>query len=188
MDFADDPGGRMLYSTGSTHLLSAILMRETGTDTQALANEWLAPAGVRVSNWTRDPQGIPLGGNETAMTPASLLALGELYRRGGLAEDGERILSEDWIEQSWTRRTASRFTGDSYGYGWFTREMGGHQVHYGWGYGGQMIYVVPSLELTVAITSSPEEPSGRSGYRNDLHRLVESLIIPAAEARMAMSG
>lgn len=188
MDFADDPGGQMLYSTGSTHLLSAILMRETGTNTQALANEWLAPAGVRVSSWTRDPQGIPLGGNETAMTPASLLALGELYRRGGVTEDGERILTEDWIEQSWTRRTASRFTGDSYGYGWFTREMGGHMVHYGWGYGGQMIYVVPSLELTVAITSSPEEPSGRSGYRNDLHRLVESLIVPAAEARMAMSG
>lgn len=188
MDFVDEPGGQMLYSTGSTHLLSAILMRETGRNTRVLANDWLGPAGIRIDSWTEDPQGIPLGGNETAMRPASLLALGELYRRGGVTPDGERLLSEDWIAQSWEPRTASRFTGDSYGYGWFTRTMGGHAVHYGWGYGGQMIYVVPDLELTVAITSDPDAPSGRTGYRAQLHRLVEGVIIPAAEARMAMSG
>lgn len=33
MPFDDEPGGAMLYSTGSTHLLSAILTRETGRST-----------------------------------------------------------------------------------------------------------------------------------------------------------
>jgi CubicO group peptidase (beta-lactamase class C family) len=37
MPFADDPGGQMLYSTGSTHLLSAILTKVGGKSTLALA-------------------------------------------------------------------------------------------------------------------------------------------------------
>lgn len=46
-----------------------------------------------------------------------------------------------------------------------------------------MIYVVPDLELTVAITSDPDRPSGRSGHREDLHNLVAETIIPAAADR-----
>lgn len=178
--FVADPGGRMLYSTGNSHLLSAILMRETGRSTRDLANAWLAPAGVRVTAWTTDPQGIPLGGNQVAMTPESLLALGELYRRGGLGTDGNRLVSRSWIEESWTVRTRSRYTGDGYGYGWFVRDFGGYRGYYGWGYGGQMLYVIPALELTVAITSETSAPSGRTGYRDTLHRLVIETIVPEA--------
>jgi CubicO group peptidase (beta-lactamase class C family) len=183
--FVTDPGGSMLYSTGSTHLLSAILTKASGRSTLALAREWLGPAGVRVTDWERDPQGIYLGGNQMAMTPRSLLAFGELYRRGGLGPDGTRILSEDWIAQSWTPRTTSRFHDGRYGYGWFIDTFAGHEGRYGWGYGGQMIYIIPDLALTVAITSAEDQPSARSGYVQDLHRLVSETIIPAAEARRA---
>nr|WP_245319396.1 serine hydrolase [Consotaella salsifontis] len=179
--FEDRPGGAMLYSTGNSHLLSAILTREAGRSTRALLNDWLGPAGVRVADWEQDPQGIFLGGNQMAMTPRSLLAFGELYRNSGRTPEGEQIISETWIEKSWTPRTRSRFTGERYGYGWFIAEFGGHPVRYGWGYGGQMIYVVPDLELTVAITSDETHPSGRgSGYLDELHRLVTETIIPAA--------
>lgn len=183
--FEAEPGGRMQYSTGSTHLLSAILTRETGRPTDELANEWLAPAGIRVISWQRDPQGIPLGGNQVSMTPASLLALGELYRRDGRAADGRQVISADWIDASWQRRTRSRYTGDGYGYGWFLRDFDGYDGYYGWGYGGQMIYVLPQLELTIAITSNPNTPAGRSGYRSQLHRMVERDIVPLAQQRLA---
>ncbi len=177
--FEEEPGGDMQYSTGSTHLLSAILMRESGESTHSLANRWLAPAGVRVDSWLKDPQGIPMGGNQVGMTPESLLALGELYRRDGQTEDGEQLLSQDWIDASWERRTHSRFHGGGYGYGWFIQTFSGVDGYYGWGYGGQMIYVLPELELTIAITSQENEPSGRSGYRDRLHRLVSQHIVPA---------
>lgn len=177
--FEEEPGGDMQYSTGSTHLLSAILMRESGESTHSLANRWLAPAGVRVDSWLRDPQGIPMGGNQVGMTPESLLALGELYRRDGQTEDGEQLLSQDWIDASWERRTRSRFHGGGYGYGWFIQTFSGVNGYYGWGYGGQMIYVLPELELTIAITSQENEPSGRGGYRDRLHRLVSQHIVPA---------
>src|SRR5690606_12070088 len=118
--FADDPGGDMQYSTGSTHLLSAILTQETGMSTLALAEDWLSPIeGFAITGWDRDPQGIYLGGNNMAMRPATLLAFGEVYRNEGRTTSGEQLVPSDWIAESWVPRTQSRMNGDAYGYGWF---------------------------------------------------------------------
>lgn len=175
--FTTDPGGAMVYSTGSTHLLSAILSSVGGQTTDRLARDWFADLdGFSVAGWHRDPQGIPLGGNETAMTPHSLLVFGEMIRRGGVTEDDERIVSEDWIDQALTPRTSSRFTRHGYGYGWFLANFGGYDTAYGWGYGGQMLYIVPELDLTVVMTSDPNSPSGGNGHRDRLHGLLADII------------
>ncbi|TCL69616.1 CubicO group peptidase (beta-lactamase class C family) [Rhizobium sp. BK251] len=175
--FVDEPGGQMLYSTASTHLLSAILTKVGGKSTLALARDWLGPVdGFRIGAWERDPQGIYLGGNQMAMSPRSLLAFGELYRNGGRTVEGAQVVPADWIVQSWQHRTNSRFSGDDYGYGWFTRQIGGEQVHFAWGYGGQMLYIVPSLNLTVVMTSEESGPSARNGYRDSLHDLLGEII------------
>jgi CubicO group peptidase (beta-lactamase class C family) len=159
--FVDQPGGRMLYSTGSYHLLSAVLTRASGRSTLELAREWLGePLGIDIPPWTRDPQGFYLGGNNMMLAPRALLRFGEMYRQGG-SYGGRRVLPASWVETSWTPRVRSRFTGHDYGYGWFIARAGGHRVHYAWGYGGQMIYVVPDLALTVAITSNAATPSER---------------------------
>ncbi|MDE1157690.1 MAG: serine hydrolase [Neorhizobium sp.] len=175
--FDGEPGGEMLYSTASTHLLSAILTKVGRQSTLALSRAWLAPIeGFRIGAWERDPQGIYLGGNQMAMTAQSLLAFGELYRNGGKAADGKQVVSARWIEQSWMPRTHSRYTGDAYGYGWFMRDIGGQAVKFGWGYGGQMLYIVPSLGLTVVMTSDDTSPSARTGYRDGLHDLLGAII------------
>lgn len=179
-EFVTDPGGRMLYSTGSTHLLSAILTRATGQSTRELADAWLGPLpNFAVGGWERDPQGVYMGGNQMAMSARSLLAFGELYRTGGLAPDGTRLLSQEWIEASWTPRTRSIFSGEQYGYGWFLGMIGGQEVRYAWGYGGQMLYIVPRFGLTVVMTSDDSAPSARSGYRDDLHALLADIIAAA---------
>jgi CubicO group peptidase (beta-lactamase class C family) len=179
--FVDEPGGRMLYSTGSTHLLSAMLTRASKRSTLELARDWLGvPLGITIPPWTRDPQGIYLGGNEMALSPRALLRFGEMYRQGG-SIGGRRVLPERWIGESWTPRTVSPFTGDSYGYGWFIRQVRGHPVYYAWGYGGQMLYVVPSLSLTVVMTSDPTEPSRADGHLQALHALLADGVIPAVD-------
>jgi CubicO group peptidase (beta-lactamase class C family) len=179
--FVDEPGGRMLYSTGSYHLLSAVLTRAAGRSTLELAREWLGePLGIEIPPWTRDPQGFYLGGNNMALAPRALLRFGEMYRRGGTYA-GARVLPASWIEASWTPRVRSPFTGHQYGYGWSLARARGHPVSYAWGYGGQMIYVVPRLELTVVMTSDPTAPSGRNGYVRELHALLATGIVPAAE-------
>jgi len=184
--FEDDPGGGMIYSTGSSHLLSAILTRKTGRSTRSLASEWLGPLeGFRIASWDRDPQGIYVGGNLMAMSPRSLLAFGELYRNGGVTPEGERIVFQAWIDASWQPRTNSRYTGDEYGYGWFSRQIGGEQVRYGWGYGGQMLYIVPRLELTVVMTSDETSNSARTGHRDALHALLADIITATNAAESA---
>lgn len=179
--FVDEPGGRMLYSTGSSHLLSAVLTRASGRSTLDLVRDWLGePLGITIPPWTRDPQGVYFGGNDMVLSPRALLRFGEMYRQGGVI-DGRRVLSENWVRASWTPQVTSPFTGDHYGYGWFITEARGHPVYYAWGYGGQMLYIVPSLTLTVIMTSDPDHPSGRDGYVRVLHGLLADGIIAAAE-------
>jgi CubicO group peptidase (beta-lactamase class C family) len=178
--FADEPGGQMLYSTGSSHLLSAMLTRASGRSTHALAQDWLAaPLDIEIPQWPRDPQGVYFGGNDMLMSPEGLARIGELYRNGGRAGE-EQVVSQQWIEESWAPRTTSPWSGDAYGYGWFITEVRGHPVRYGRGYGGQMLYVVPDLGLTVVMTSDPDGARD-SPHVQALHRLLADGIIPAAE-------
>ncbi len=175
--FDDEPGGAMLYSTGSSHLLSAILTRVGKRSTLELARAWLGPQeGFVIGDWQRDPQGIYMGGNQMAMSARSLLAFGELFRNRGRARNGQQLISPAWIENSWAPRTNSRFTGDGYGYGWFVREIGGQTVPYAWGFGGQMLYIAPALGLTVAMTSDDSAPAGRTGHRENLHDLMGEIV------------
>ncbi len=179
--FVDAPGGAMLYSTGSTHLLSAILARVGGKPTRDLARDWLGPqAGFAITAWDRDPQGIHLGGNQMAMAPRSLLAFGELYRNDGRTASGEQLLPATWIAQSWRPRTRSRYTGDGYGYGWFSRRVGAHEVRFGWGHGGQMLYVVPDLGMTVVMTSDERTGTAGTGHLGQLHALLARILATQA--------
>lgn len=178
--FVADPGETMQYSTGSTHLLSAMLTQASGRSTFALAQDWLAePLGVAIPEWLADPQGIYMGGNEMRMSPRDLARFGELYRLDGVI-DGQRILPEGWVEESWTPRTVSPWSGEEYGYGWFLGEAGGYPVRFGWGYGGQMVYILPDLRMTVVMTSDASAARD-GGHVSALNDLVAELIVPAAE-------
>ncbi|WP_306345743.1 serine hydrolase domain-containing protein [Boseongicola aestuarii] len=65
------PGTTMLYSTGTTHILGALLARATGDSLLTLARRWLGqPLGIDIPAWTRDAQGFYLGRNEMALTRA----------------------------------------------------------------------------------------------------------------------
>jgi CubicO group peptidase (beta-lactamase class C family) len=152
------PGTQMLYSTGNTHLLSAILTKATGKSTHHYAQQKLgAPLGIHIPPWPRDPQGIFVGGNQMRLPPRALLRIGELYRNLGVHE-GREVVTKAWVRASLEPRTRSPFSGERYGYGWFISEVRGRRLVYAWGYGGQFIFVLPELELTVVTTSSPGGP------------------------------
>jgi len=177
--FVDEPGGRMLYSSGSSHLLSAALTESSGRSTLALARDWLGePLGIDIQPWDRDPQGIYFGGNNMRLSPRDLVKIGELYRNDGRVGD-QQLFPDNWVATSWTGRGESAYTDDPYGYGWFQRPLGGEMGYYGRGYGGQVLYVVPSLALTVVMTSDPTPPSPGSVYLRQQFRLIEDHIIPA---------
>ena len=177
--FTDEPGGTMLYSTGNTHMLSAILTDASGRTTLDLAREWLGkPLGITIPAWTRDPQGIYFGGNEMALSPHALLRFGEMFRNGGMHE-ATRVLPESWVRASWTPHTHDRHD-DGYGYGWFITEAHGQRIYYAWGFGGQMLYVVPSLALIIVVTSDSSANFIETDYHCALQTIVGDGFIPAA--------
>ena len=178
----DAPGGRMLYSTGSSHLLSAILTRATGRSTWAYANEKLAePLGFRIRPWERDPQGIYFGGNDMYLTPRQMLRFGQMYLDGGVYQ-GRQIVPADWVRESVRPRTSSPYNGHGYGLGWWSRESGGRQVFFAWGYGGQYIFVVPELELVAVFISESDGPRA-PGHLPAIHRILDENLVPGAAAR-----
>jgi len=175
------PGVEMNYSTGSTHLLSAILTRSSGMSTWQFATRYLGePLGISIPRWQRDPQGIYFGGNDMYLTPRAMMAFGNLYLRRGRSVRGQQIIPEAWIDSSWVVRTRSGWSGNDYGYGWWSRTLGGKLAHFAWGYGGQMIFVVPEVRLTVVMTSDPEARSREGDYLDALYELMDRYIVPAA--------
>ncbi len=172
-----EPGGRMLYSTGSTHVLGAALAEASGESLLTLARDWLGePLGIEIPAWTQDPQGRYLGGNEMALTPRAMLRLGEMLRRGG-EWDGRQVIPRDWVEASLSPATRSPFSGLSYGYGWFLRDTPPGRLALARGYGGQVIATTWGGPLTAVITSDPTQPARSEGYFGDLMRLLEEEVL-----------
>ena len=176
------PGTEMDYSTGNTHLLSAVITKATGMSTWQFAQDALAqPLGFSLARWPRDPQGIYFGGNDMLLTPRQMLAFGELYLHQGRVGP-RQVVPRAWVERSFIPRGYSRISGQRYGYGWWMRELAGRQAYFAWGFGGQYIVVVPTLDLVVVTTSASTVAEERRDHRRTLFELVEDLVIaPLAE-------
>ena len=181
--FVSRPGTDMEYSTGNSHLLSAILTKVTGTNTLRFAQDTLAkPLGFTLAPWPRDPQGIYFGGNDMLMTPRQMISFGELYLNRGQV-DGRQVIPASWVEASLLPRAQSRRESDRYyGYGWWIRQLAGHQTYYAWGFGGQFIFIVPDLDLVIVTTSSSTVAEERYDHRRTVYYLVENEIIAPISA------
>jgi CubicO group peptidase (beta-lactamase class C family) len=177
------PGTSMEYSTGNTHLLSAILTKATGKSTWQFAQETLAkPLGFTLPQWPRDPQGVYFGGNDMLMTPRQMLSFGEMYLNGGRV-NGQQVVPASWVTASLVVRATSRRDNERYyGYGWWIRRLGGYPTFYAWGYGGQFIFLVPALDLVVVTTSSSTPGTERRGHLRAIYDIVEQFVIPPVAA------
>jgi CubicO group peptidase (beta-lactamase class C family) len=174
----------MEYSTGTSHLLSAILTKVSGTSTWQFAQDALAtPIGIRLARWRRDPQGIYFGGNEMLLTPRQMLAVGELYLNRGRAKN-RQVVPASWVDTSCVPRTTSVWDHQRhYGYGWWIQAFDGGTACFAWGFGGQYIFVFRDLGLVVAATSSTNASEERRGHRRQLFDLIERHVLqPVATA------
>ncbi len=172
-----EPGGQMLYSTGSTHILGAALSKATGQTLLAQARERLGrPLGIEIPPWTRDPQGYYMGGNNMALRPTAMLKIAKLMRDGG-QYGGAQVIPQSWVEASTVPYARSPWSGLSYGYGWFLSPSGYTLAR---GYGGQIIASHKARNLAVAITSDPTQPARSGGYFGDLMRLLDGPVLALA--------
>ena len=176
-DLIAEPGDRMIYSTGSSHLLSVIITKASGMSTQAFANQYLfRPMDIRIGGWDRDPQGYYMGGNNMALSPNDMLKIGRMMMNMG-EYNGEQIISPEWIWESIEAYTRSNFNPYDFGYMWWQRPINGYEMIFAWGHGGQYIMMLPELDTVIVMTSNLMRSRGR-GYQRELFRYLEDELVP----------
>lgn len=168
------PGRNFLYSTGDTHLLSAVIAAATGMSTCDYAMARLfGPLGITPEHWGRDPEGIYSGGYNLYFTSRELARFGQLYLQRGVWE-GRQVVPAAWIEASWTN-VWDTGAGWDYGYLWWLTERGGLDIAVAWGWRGQLVYVVPALDVVVVVTTD----TSSQGPAIDAIEFVADTVIPA---------
>lgn len=173
----DRPGGDMLYSTGTSHLLSVIVTKATDMSTREFAQKYLfGPMNIDPGGWDRDPQGYYMGGNNLALRPADMLKIGQMVMDGGVY-GGQRIISEQWLIDSFQTYTRSKYNPYDYGYMWWKKPVGDYLVRFAWGYGGQYIFMIPELDAVVVITGSLQNASQRRSYKEPVFALLREDIL-----------
>ncbi len=165
------PGSHFVYSTGNTHLLTAIMEAATQEEALVFGNTYLfGPLNMNSVELEKGPQGHSDGGNGFAMNLYDMAKIGQLYINGGIWE-GQRIVSQEWIDQA-SSLQFKRMTGSAdYGYQWWVRTFGINQYHafFAQGHGGQFIFVVPDVDLVVVFASDHSGVSSRYwSYMSDM--------------------
>ncbi|BCB75207.1 6-aminohexanoate-dimer hydrolase [Phytohabitans flavus] len=126
------PGTQFNYSTGDTHLSSAVLTSATGTTACQFTHQYLlAPLGIVAEHWGRDPQGYFSGGYNFYLTPRELAKFGLLYLQDGRWH-GTQIVPAAWVQASMTNQVDAGAP-YSYGYDFWLRDIAGHHVAMAWG-------------------------------------------------------
>jgi CubicO group peptidase (beta-lactamase class C family) len=198
---ATRPGTRFAYSSASSHLLSAIVADATGQTTLRYARDRLfTPLGIASDPafepefaprnaaayeragfaWPTDPQGYHLGYGFLKLTPRDMAKLGYLYLKGG-AWEGRQVVPADYVRASTRRQVAAGRAadpGEGYGYQWWTMTEQGHAAFAAVGLGGQLIEVVPDLDLIVVMTSAAGSAEDLRAA-GDSRRLVADVVVPA---------
>ena len=155
------PGERYVYNSLTAYVVGLAVEQATGEHLDELAGRALfGRLGITDWRWQRDTAGHTKGQGNLSLTARDVSKLGELVRQAG-SYDGHRVIAEQWIRDSIAPRVRIDDVdpyADSYGYFWYTRthRVRGRDVPvvFASGNGGNKIYVVPSYELVVAVTSS----------------------------------
>jgi len=175
------PGVVFNYSTGNTHVLSAVLQRASGMSTCEFAARYLfGQIGITVEHWGRDPQGVCSGGYNVYLTSRELAKFGLLYLDRG-AWQGQQIVPAAAVEQA-SRRIWQVDEEFGYSQGWWTRRIAGHDMYLAWGYGGQFSYVIPAVNVVLVATGDT-----RDGHviddNIDLRDFIERNLLPSIAKR-----
>lgn len=154
----ETPGQTMIYNSGCSHILSAIVQRATGVTLQDYAHKYLfGPLNIRDTRWHSDSNGIAIGGFGLCLKTEDMLKIGRLMLQKGMWE-GKRIVSEEWVTESTTPRLKTYEDIGSYGYHWWilTDENAKPLYPYTYfalGYRGQYIIIIPEYDVVTSITS-----------------------------------
>ncbi|MFO1161089.1 MAG: serine hydrolase domain-containing protein [Reyranellaceae bacterium] len=157
------PGQRWIYNGGATALLGRLIAESTGQSLHDFAREALFdPLGFGASEWLADDKGEAFAASGLRLSLRDLTRLGKLMLRGGKL-GSKHVVSNEWLGRSTTPYVAVD-EARRFGYHWylnhfsFTVSKGPrwsrNRLEPSWGAygnGGQRLWVLPGLDLVVAV-------------------------------------
>jgi CubicO group peptidase (beta-lactamase class C family) len=170
------PGTTYNYSTGNTHVVSAVLHKATGMSTCQFAHRYLfGPMGITAEHWGRDPRGIFSGGYNLYLTPREMAKFGLLYLHDGRWA-GQPLVPHSAVRAAQTKTTQIDDT-FAYSEGWWMHTISGRSMYFAWGHGGQFIYVIPSADI-VLVTS---ENTSNNSINKEINprAFIRDYLLPA---------
>ncbi|MFI1485471.1 serine hydrolase domain-containing protein [Streptomyces sp. NPDC020747] len=152
-DLVSVPGTTYNYSSGNTHIVSAVLQKATRMSTCQFAHQYLfGPMGITAEHWGRDPQGVFSGGYNVYLTSREMAKFGLLYLHDG-KWGGRQLVPPGAVRAAQTRTTQ---VDDVFAYseGWWLQTISERSMYFAWGFGGQFIYVIPSADIVLVISEN----------------------------------
>ncbi|MCH9686462.1 MAG: beta-lactamase family protein [Deltaproteobacteria bacterium] len=189
LPMARAPGAKAVYCTGGINLLGAVVSRTTKTWLPEFFRTQIAgPLGIERYHYNLDPVGNGYGGGGVYLRPRDMLKVGQMVLDGGTWK-GTRVVPKEWIDQSLQPRVGINHP-DDYGYTWWHEALpyrGGTVHSYAaTGNGGQILVIVPELELVVGFMGG--NYSDFATWIGWFHDVVPKYVLDAVDDASARRG
>lgn len=182
---ATPPGSHFNYNGGHTAVLTQLIEARTGATLPAYAQRRLfEPLGITEWDWGTDLRGRARAYAGLRLRPRDLLRIGRLVLDGG-SWQGRQVVPTSWLQASFAPRLpdgeSALGPGGNYGYQWWlgTVIAGERRIayHAGVGNGGQRLFLVPELDVAVALTAGEyNDPRVGSELRRLLRSVLEAVV------------
>ena len=147
-----------------------------GTAEEFVRKEVLGRLGISNYAWQPDISGLPKAAAGSSLRSRDMLKLGLLVANEG-KWNGEQLWPEDFIRKAVSPIYTNK-AGHTYGYFWWGNEIeiGGKKQRCisARGAGGQFVFILPTLDLIVVVTSHNKDKAMR--YPFDL---LKGVVLPA---------
>lgn len=183
LPMATAPGEEAIYCSIEPHVALSMLGRATGESPFYLFDRLVAaPLGITHYVWGVDRARNPYGGGGMGIMPRDFIKFGQLMLNDGTWK-GRRILSREFVDRA--SSTLARIRGQrAYGLLWWPQELPyrGRTVrgYAALGNGGNVVMVVPELDLVVATNGGSY---ASQGWRFIGGELITNWILPTVQER-----
>ena len=163
-DSVSNPGATFNYSGGSTMVLSNLLeIINKKPLLQLVEDDLFSPLNIKKWEWVRNLKNIPMSHAGLKLRPRDMLKMGRLVLNKGRWND-QQIVSTQWVNDMIYPQIKTNIdflslskSNASYGYHWWNGEILWKEKILKWssaiGNGGQRIFIIPDLNLNIAITA-----------------------------------
>lgn len=178
LPMAHDPGSYYAYCSGGSNIVGGAVTAATKTWLPEFFDRSIARP-LEFGRYYYDLQPTLEGytGGGVLMRPRDLLKIGQLYLDGGVW-NGKRIVSKSWVDVSTTKKIEWPYRNENVssgadGYAWHlnTLKFGARtfREYEANGNGGQLLIVLPELDMAVVFTAGNYQGGGVwSRFRDDL--------------------